>query len=392
MSESRFLVATKYFPPYVGGSSIMMDNLLRSYKGEVLAVAGFQEANDPDFVPGCPCERMSAPRIDALRKRWNHLGRFRLFRWHVSRYLKKQMKKYRPTVVMGTFPDPDFFLGAFHAARELNIPFYTYMHDLWEENATGPRHEYSRNLARQWERRVLMESKRVFCITDSQGEYYKEKYGIPSYEVLPHAVAHSAIGSLPTGIGPAGKDRTVLFVGMVSRQMNEDALKVLAKATELLPADVKFRMATTATPETLAQLGVVSSRLVAGRVPKSEIQQVQRDANILLAPLSFKNGSDSEVRTVFSTKLLEYMSSGRPILVFAPSWSFHSQSAQKFGWGLVVDKDDPQALAEGMRRLLEDEKLAAQLVQGALAEARRRDAEIVAAGLKALVDQDSQGA
>ena len=38
-----------------------------------------------------------------------------------------------------------------------------------------------------------------------------------------------------------------------------------------------------------------------------------------------------EVRTVFSTKLLEYLIAGRPIVVFAPHDSYHATSAQKEG-------------------------------------------------------------
>ena len=48
-----------------------------------------------------------------------------------------------------------------------------------------------------------------------------------------------------------------------------------------------------------------------------------------------------EVRTVFSTKILEYLVSGRPIVVFAPEGSYHAESAKKNGWGYVVTEDSP---------------------------------------------------
>ena len=112
--------------------------------------------------------------------------------------------------------------------------------------------------------------------------------------------------------------------------------------------------------------------------------------HVLIAPLSHKNGSADEVRTVFSTKLLEYLLAGRPILVFAPRDSFHAISARERGWGLVVDEDDPQALANGIVKLLTDQPLCERLVAGALAEAKRRDACEVGRQLHNWVLEDSK--
>jgi hypothetical protein len=73
---------------------------------------------------------------------------------------------------------------------------------------------------------------------------------------------------------------------------------------------------------------------------------LQSEAHVLVAPLSHKNCSIDEVRTVFSTKLLEYLIAGRPIVVFAPEDSYHAESARRGGWGgYVVSEDSPAALA-----------------------------------------------
>ena len=151
--------------------------------------------------------------------------------------------------------------------------------------------------------------------------------------------------------------------------MNRDALAVLAQASELLPADVRLLFLTRASEAALAACGISSSRLSARCVPREEVAKALSAAHVLVAPLSHKNGGMDEVRTVFSTKLLEYLVSGRPILVFAPGDSFHAQSARTHGWGWVVDRDDPRALAAGICKLLDDESLAAGLVTAALAEA-----------------------
>jgi glycosyltransferase involved in cell wall biosynthesis len=110
-------------------------------------------------------------------------------------------------------------------------------------------------------------------------------------------------------------------------------------------------------------------------VSRAEVQRLQSEAHVLVAPLSHKNCSIDEVRTVFSTKLLEYLVAGRPIVVFAPEGSYHAESAGKNGWGYVVTEDSPAALAAAIERVITDENLAAALVRGALQEAWSRKAK-----------------
>ena len=173
--------------------------------------------------------------------------------------------------------------------------------------------------------------------------------------------------------------------------MNLDSLRAVSKAIDLLQEDVEFLMLCSHSPEELSKMGLSISRLRTQWAPRKEAQRIQSASHVLVAPLSHKNCSEEEVRTVFSTKLLEYFVSGRPTLLCAPDHSFHVHSARKGGWALIVDKDDPQAIADGMTTLLENEQVAAGVVKGALAEARRRDARVHAFQLEKWVEQDGQG-
>ena len=98
-----------------------------------------------------------------------------------------------------------------------------------------------------------------------------------------------------------------------------------------------------------------------------------RDADVLLLPLSFKNNLPEEIQTVFSTKTLDYLVSGTPILVFDPPYSYHTASAKERGWGYVVENEDPQFLASRLQELATDPVLRGNVVDQALEEARRRN-------------------
>jgi glycosyltransferase involved in cell wall biosynthesis len=389
--KARLLVVSGYFPPHVSGSTILTCNVLASYPGEVCAAVWENPPDkaDPAFQPPCPVQRMRLPRGYILTRVYDRIRHKALGLWLFRRFLQRQVDKCRPTVILGTMPTVSMFIAAFQVAQRAGIPFYAHMHDLWEENA--PTGSDSHRLARQWERTILTKARRVLCITESQADFYREKHGVTP-QLLPHTVTPQALDAAPKGIlRPSLPERTVLFVGAVSRAMNEDSLRVLAKASELLPADVRLLFLSNTTLERLGRQGIASSRLAVRSVPRQEVQRLLSACHVSVVPLSHKNGSANEVRTVFSTKLLEYMVSGRPILVFAPDSSFHARSACEHGWGLVVSQDDPQALADGILRLLSDDTLAEQLVVGALAEARRRDARTCARQLYEWVLQDSSG-
>ena len=297
-----------------------------------------------------------------------------------------QMRELNTAVLFGAYPDGVHLVAAFRAAQQLGLPFYAHMHDLWLENTQKGTAQAC--LAALWEPRILCHAARVLCMTEAMQRHYEKKYGIQP-ELLPHCIADRDLDSAPTTLRPPQRKRpTVLFVGAVSNPMNLDALKVLAEASELLPQDYELLFCTSWNREDLASSGIRSSRLQVQYVSRQEVQRLQGEVDVLVAPLSHKNGSPDEVRTVFSTKLLEYLIAGRPIVVFAPPGSYHATSAQKAGWGYVVTEDSPPALAAAIQQVATNTTLAASLVQGALREADTRRASHHASRLYKWVYED----
>jgi len=382
------VVATA-FPPQVAGSTILLANLLQHYPGEVRAIAGYDyyARSDPAFTPPCPTSSLVFPR--RFPRLWDRLRRRLPFMsyHYLQRVIQQKMRDLNTSVVFGIYPDGVHLVTAFLVAQQLRLPFYAQMHDLWLENT--PRGTARRRLAALWEPRILCHATRVLCMTEAMQKHYEKKYDIQT-ELLPHCIADDDLTSAPTVLRPPQRKRpTVLFVGGVSDQMNLDALKVLAEASELLPQEYELLFCTSLDQKGLAHRGIRSSRLHAQYVSRAEVQRLQGEVDVLVAPLSHKNGSPDEVRTVFSTKLLEYLIAGRPIVVFAPYDSYHATSAKQKGWGYVVTEDSPQALAAAIQQVATNATLAASLVQGALREALTRRASHHANRLYEWVQEDA---
>lgn len=387
------MVVSQTFPPLIGGTPILLTNLLRAYPGNVVAAAGYSHYSREDsaFTPPCKTVYLRPPSVRLFELAYDRLiarASIALYQW-----IKYLARKWHPSVILAASPGVFFFISAFRVARDLGIPFYAHMHDLWEENyrPQGGNDFLKRGaMTAQWEKVILAQSQRVLCMTEHQQDFYSRKYGVET-DLLPHTVPPDDLAKAPREMLPATRPKkTVLFTGNLYPDMNMDALRVLARASELLPEDFELLFCTNASVAELSALDIGSSRLKVGWFPREELRKLQSSAHVLVAPLSHKNASADEVRTVFSTKLLEYMISGRPTLVFAPTDSFHAWSARRGHWAHVVDRDDPEALAIGIRSLSEREDLARRVVCGSLAEARRRDARIQARRLYEWVLEDSR--
>jgi glycosyltransferase involved in cell wall biosynthesis len=385
-------VVSRSFPPRVSGSAILLTNLLSNYPGKLRAIAGESQYSRPDpaFVPPCPTRYVAPPCVpqrvyDGLRRRYPAMA-FRLLKGAMHRALTA----LGTDLVLAAFPREDFLVATFLAARRLRLPFYVHMHDLWRDNLSAD--TAAARFAGVWEPFILRQATRVLCMTEAMQKHYEKQYDLQT-EILPHSIPEQDYQRAPRAMLPPRLPKpTALFVGAVNPAMNLDALKVLAAASELLPKEYELLYCTPTDLPTLHRLGIQSSRLQVRYVSRAEVQHLQSAAHVLIAPLSHKNCAMEEVRTVFSTKLLEYLISGRPIVVFAPEDSYHATSARKHGWGYVVTEDSPAALAAAIVHVTTDENLAAALVHRALHEAYSRNARHHAERLREWVLTDTQQA
>jgi glycosyltransferase involved in cell wall biosynthesis len=387
---SLLTVVAPSFAPQVSGSTILLANLLTGYLSRVDAISGWEPGVRSDAAFRSPCPVHHVPlsrrlaRVHAALRRRSPEVLCRL----LQPAIQNRLRESETSVVMGTLPCDAYLVAGFRAARALRLPFYAHMHDLWAENMgpDGP----VRRFADAWEPTILREATRVLCMTEAMQEHYEKKYGIAT-DLLPHCVSDVELSRALGGIRPARTDQAVvvLFVGVVSPAMNLDALRVLASASELLPENYELVFCTPSDVGSLGRLGIYSRRLRVTYVSRAAVQRLQSEAHVLVAPLSHKNCSADEVQTVFSTKLLEYLVAGRPIVVFAPEGSHHAKSARSRGWGFVVSDDSPSALAAALTRVATDDDLAAGLVASALREARARSAQHHAGRLREWVGADA---
>jgi hypothetical protein len=367
----KLVVISTSSVPAVGGSTILISNLLTEYPGEVHVISLFDKLGHEDLqlIPSYPVHRFTTP--------WSFVNEF-AYRYYtymrplIIRFMVKKLNEIKADAVLAVYPTGFILDCAYEASKITGIRFWVHMHDLWEENTRENTLEYK--LAKKKEQQILTQAEKVFCMTDVQAAYYHTKYNINPF-ILPHTIPSIKLKSHFKVNEDSKQIYNILYSGSVSWHMNEDALRTFVAAINMLPDNYKVTMLVKNNTDYLKQIGIYSPNITYKWVGTDEAFSIQKDADVLFLPLSFKNCSVNEVNTVFATKALDYLSSGTPILVFSPSSSFHNQSASRNSWAHIVDKDDPTVLSKEIINLCKNHDLQKKLLVGAKLEAQERSAK-----------------
>jgi phosphatidylinositol alpha-mannosyltransferase len=165
---------------------------------------------------------------------------------------------------------------------------------------------------------------------------------------------------------PGGSGRAILFVG---RHEPRKGLEVLLKAFAGLDTDAALWVAGEG-PETAALAASKPGNVEwLGRISDQELAERMRTAAVFCAP-SLHGES-------FGVVLLEAMAAGTPVV--ASDISGYRDVARHEREAVLVPPGDPAALADGLRRVLDDPLLAGRLVEAGTARAAGFSMERLAA-------------
>ena len=94
---------------------------------------------------------------------------------------------------------------------------------------------------------------------------------------------------------------------------------------------------------------------------------VMASADALLVVMSFEKEHELFMRTSFTTKFLDYVAFGKPVILWGPDYCTPARVARKNGGAAVVNEDDPDKIVSVCRQIARDavwrEQLSQQAVQ-----------------------------
>src|SRR5215813_6659176 len=103
-----------------------------------------------------------------------------------------------------------------------------------------------------------------------------------------------------------------------------------------------------------------------GFKPPEEAAQVLAGADALLSVMSFEKEHELFMRTSFTTKFLDYVSFGKPVILWGPEYCTPVRVARTHGGAVVVSSDDADAVVSLCRQIAGDIALNQRLSKEAL--------------------------
>jgi len=367
-------------PPALTGSAVIVENLARQFSKSELVLAG----EKPSLVtilrwgPDKPeIKYIASPLPRGLRgeKAWRRL--------QVPLMLARTVRLVRREAcrnVIGVFPDETYLFVAYLTARLCRTRFYAYFHNTYLENRRGA----LRRFAAWLQPRVFRSAKHVFVMSDGMRDLYERRYRGLACSALPHSFNEPLLETPPP---PTSNKRWVVaFAGNLNESC-ADAGRRLFRAVQSL-ANIDLRIFSGLKALHFLQQGISVKPDQVRAVPRQEIVGELRKCDALLLPHGFDGKmAPEEYETIFPTKTIEYLISGRPILAHSPPGVFLTRFLKQHDCALVVEESSETALVDAIRRLQADAELRVRLVKNALRTARMFQAPVVAKHLREVLAQ-----
>jgi glycosyltransferase involved in cell wall biosynthesis len=247
------------------------------------------------------------------------------------------------------------------ASESADIPLILYAFDQYSTQWTIP---FEKAFAVKYEKIIADNARFIFVPNEFMEIKYKELYGVKP--IVIHNPCDLSSYSTTTEFLPITENKLpikILYTGSIY-DAHYDAFRTLLST---ISHNKKFELHvyTDQNPRILRRKGILGQVVFHSHIKTSEISKIHQGADILYLPLAFNSIYPEIVMTSSPGKMGEYLASGRPIFVHAPPDSYISWYFKTYDCGLVVDKNTPSAISEGLESLILDTALQERLVRNA---------------------------
>jgi hypothetical protein len=231
----------------------------------------------------------------------------------------------------------------------------------------------SRETAQRVLDRLVMESERVFTISPVYASDLEAYYG-RSCEFLPIPVPDLLLDTidsrpLPRQQGGGASNGIITFhhSGQIHHLYADALISLIGlsrKIAEAKKVTIHLELWGNITPADAEKalrinLQEVNQKdnfkiKICGEVPPLELARQQKRADFLLLVNSFLPEIEKQVRCSFSSKICEYMVSGVPILVYAPSYSSLAAHLGKYNAAHIISGQDMEEVRLQLEGILVD--------------------------------------
>jgi glycosyltransferase involved in cell wall biosynthesis len=383
--RGRMLATSLVVEPTPLADAFVLKGLLSQFRPDEACVAAERWPANPKDQTHLP----SGHRVQFISNRWTWPNRGqRYVRWlkwllfprTVSR-LARLARKEDCKVILASFPDEQMLFASYLVARRLGLILFPFLHNTYRENRSG----FAFAFASWLQRRVFESAGAVFVMSEGMKQELEKLYP----DVCFYPLVHTFDQAIPEfdPLPPIDRRRVRLgYMGSVN-DANLDALKRVCQMVNI--SDHLALSFYSAAPDWhLRKEGLVGERIRREQPADSELVEALGKNDLLILPHGLTGGlAPIEYRTIFPTRTIPYLLSGRPIVAYSSQGSFLSRWLREHDCAEVVEDPDPAVLRAAIDRLCEDAARREQLVRNALTAAEDFRADRVVAGMKRTINQ-----
>jgi glycosyltransferase involved in cell wall biosynthesis len=375
----KLAILSHAFPPNRTGHAIVLYKLLKSWKPDdycLITNADFIDADQRGKFKHSK-EWLSAPyyqlpsdiklKTPRVRLISISVSLFNLFTsvlrrgWRTARIVRKEQCK----AVLACSGNIANIPAGFLASRLARTEFDVYIFDDYTYQWTS---RFYRWFASRVERRILHLAKTVIVPNEYLAASYQERYGIKATVIHNPTLIPSFKAEMDNY--DEQHEIEILYTGSIYHA-HYDAFRDLIEAVNTLDIpQAKIHIYSEQSPQELAEVGIRGPLVFHQMINNEEVRFIQHHADILFLPLAFESEIPEIIRTSAPGKMGEYLASGTPVLVHAPSDSYISWYFKHYQCGLVVNQNDPSRLREAILKLVDDNDFRVRIVNNALQRAK----------------------
>jgi glycosyltransferase involved in cell wall biosynthesis len=290
----------------------------------------------------------------------NFLGLSNYFyKWEVSDDLIKWIKEFNPDIIYTQLSKLVLIRFVQDIYDKLKIPIAIHIMDDWPQtiNSGSLFSSYWRKVIDKEFRHLLDDAKILLSISEAMSEEYKKRYG---KEFIPF---HNPIETdkwieASKQNWAVNKTFTLLYAGRIGTA-NSQSISDISEAIQNLKNvgyDIKFEVYTSdhknKTAKRIMNFQGVS---INNPIPYCQMPKLLASCDTLVLPLDFSKKGIKFAGLSIPTKVTEYMASGTPILIYAPSETALNQFAKTYKIAKVVSKRDINKICNAIKELFQSE-------------------------------------
>lgn len=365
----------EYPPSEIAGGPIIAKRMFTNYDMERLTVmcdkkiCSSKHAN----VRLLECEHIMIDdyKLADLRPKrifnliWYDLNCMRIFK--ILSSARKLLKRKNIEAIFTTPWRCEFAIAAYLLSCEAGLPLYIFAADDWEAINPSSIHGY---LVRRYHKRLLNHAAKIWVISPTMAKRYKERFGVDG-DFLINFVNLNEYKRDNTCFAKSD-EINIVYTGAVLYSFVKDAIEFACKAINSgIKIDGRQVKATFYTPNDISYLlgPHVSSK---GFVDMKNIPKILMSADMLLLGVSFSKNRNTMnyVKNAVYTKGIEYLASGKPLLIVSPNYSGNVEYFKDVA--TLVTTLDKNMLVTAIRKIVEDHDYSNKLCKKGLDLVRER--------------------